>query len=457
MQHKTILTLLLCLLLFGIQAQSNKPNIVIYLADDLGYLDIASSGAEVVQTPVLQKLSNEGMTFNNAFVASPSCAPSRAALLTGLMPAANGAETNHSYPKQDIPYLIDQIKKSGYKVLAFGKVAHYGGAKYCGFDFHHDEQVNLYNNIKGYLDTTEIDQPICLFVGDRRPHVRWTEEMIYDPADVDLPANFVDTRATREHRAMYYTDITDLDREMGHVLHYFEQKYGENTLTLFTSDHGAQWPFGKWNLYDTGIRTPLIVKWPGQVPEMSRTDAMVSWIDILPTVLDVIGSKLPKNLDGKSFKDVLLSNQQDFREEIYTTHTGDGKFNIYPMRSVRTDRYKLILNTTPDAYHTNHSDLLRNPRAGEYWNSWYEVAKADPHAASIIDKYYIRPKMEFYDLLNDPEEQVNLIDGPAYQEIVADLQTKLTAWMKTQDDDGLPHREPYPISGPIPDRKLIGE
>lgn len=439
-----------------IQAQqTEKPNIIVYLSDDLGYLDVSVNGAEVVKTPVLQQLSKEGMSFQNAFIASPSCAPSRAALLTGLMPARNGSETNHSFPNPGIPYLIKNFKANGYNVFAFGKVAHYGGNDKCGFDYHKDEQVNLFKNIKHFFDSAAVQGPTCIFIGDRRPHVGWTKQMDYQPEEVDLPDYFIDTKLTREHRARYYTDITGMDSEMGQVLDYLSPIFGDNTLTLFTSDHGAQWPFGKWNLYDAGIRTPLIIKWPEKIKAGSRTTAMVSWVDILPTLLDISGSSTPEGLDGKSFAKVLEGKTDHFRQEIFTVHSGDGKFNIYPIRSVRTERYKLIINLFPDAYHTNHSDLLRKDGAGGYWDSWDKKATVDPHAAAIIKKYYQRPAVEFYDLKNDPAEQTNLIHEAGYQENIKELQLRLEAWLASQGDQMKAHRKPYLLEGPIPTATTI--
>ncbi|GAB4107883.1 sulfatase [Echinicola sediminis] len=428
---------------------------IVFLADDLGYEDVSVYGAEVVKTPVLKQLSEEGMTFTNAFVASPSCAPSRAALLTGLMPARNGAETNHSYPDNGIPYLIEHLKEKGYSVFAFGKVAHYGGNEKCGFDFHHDEQVNLYRNIHQYFDSTKVKGPVCIFVGDRRPHVGWTKAMDYDPEEVDLPDYFIDTQSTREHRSRYYTDVTGLDNEMGEVLGYLDSMLGKNTLTLFTSDHGAQWPFGKWNLYEAGIRTPLIVKWPGKIQQGSRTAAMVSWVDILPTLLDAAEAEVPKGLDGESFLPVLTGKSDGLRKVIYTTHSGDGKFNVYPMRSIRTEGYKLIINLVPSAYHTNHSDILRKDGAGAYWDSWEEAAKSDPKAALIFHKYFQRPPMEFYDLQEDPTEQVNLIEMPQHQERISEMDGQLRKWMDTQGDERKLYRTPYYLRAPKPNAQTI--
>ncbi|WP_229239671.1 sulfatase family protein [Echinicola soli] len=430
---------------------------IVYLSDDLGYLDVSVYGADVVKTPILEKLSDEGMTFDNAFVASPSCAPSRAALLTGLMPARNGAEVNHAFPKPAIPYLIGQLKDNGYSVFAFGKVAHYGGNEKCGFDFHHDEQTGLYDNISGYFDSTKVEGPVCIFVGDRRPHVWWTDKLDYDPKKVDLPPYFINTKSTREHRARYYTDVTGMDGEMGQVLDYLDEMLDDNTLTLFTSDHGAQWPFGKWNLYDAGIRTPLIVKWPGKITPGTRTKAMVSWVDILPTLLDVSGSEIPHNLDGKSFSEVLKGNTNDFRDVIYTTHTGDGNFNVYPMRSIRNERYKLIVNLIPNAYHTNHSDILRKDGAGAFWDSWDDQAAQDPLAAAVVQRYFVRPAVEFYDLANDPNEQHNLANELAYQPLVTKMKKQLDNWMVAQGDEQKLYKQPYYFPGPKPNGKTIQE
>ncbi|WP_206688050.1 sulfatase family protein [Aestuariibaculum marinum] len=432
-----------------------KPNFIVYLSDDLGYKDVSVYGAKVVKTPVLQKLSEEGMTFNNAFVASPSCAPSRAALLTGLMPARNGAEVNHAFPSEGIPYLIENLKSEGYKVFAFGKVAHYRGNEKCGFDFHNDEQVNLYKNISKYFDSNNVNTPVCIFVGDRRPHVSWTKKMDYDPEKVDLPPYFIDTKETREHRSRYYTDVTGMDNEMGQVFEYLNGKLGENTMTLFTSDHGAQWPFGKWNLYEAGIRTPLIVKWPGKIQAGSQTDAMVSWIDILPTLLDISGIKVSNHLDGKSFASILSGKKNQFRKVIYSTHTGDDKFNVYPMRSIRTDRYKLIINLEPNAYHTNHSDIFRKDGAGAYWDSWYDEAENDVKAANIIQHYFVRPEMEFYDIVNDPNEQENLIENPIYKKRIDKLCKQLLNWMEEQGDEKKIYKKVYPITGPKPNAETI--
>ena len=433
----------------------SKPNIVIYLADDLGWKDIGFNDAKVVKTPFLDKLASEGMFLKNAFVASPACAPSRAALLTGLMPARNGAENNHTYPKEGINLLTKNLQQNGYKIYGFGKVAHGKMNGECGFDFYHKQSINLEKNIKDFFFKTNINSPICVIIGDRRPHVPWTEKIIYNVEKVDLPPYFIDTRETREHRARYYSDITGFDKSLGKILEFLDIKLGKNTVTIMTSDHGGQWPFGKWNLYDDGIRTPLVIKWPSKIMANTSTDAMISWIDILPTILDLTDSEREENIDGKSFLKVLMGETENFRDEIFTTHTGDGVFNIYPIRSVRTKRYKYIRNLLPDYYHTNHSDLLRKDGAGAYWDSWYKSSRQNIKSENIILSYHTRPKEEFYDLLKDPNEQNNLITSKSLTKEIRKLREKLDQWIEKQKDQETVIYSPYPITEELPHKKKI--
>jgi arylsulfatase A-like enzyme len=437
--------------LLQIQPQVGQPpNIVMYLADDQSQADGAVYGMEGLKTPTADKLACDGLVFDNAFVASPTCAPSRAALLTGLMPARNGAEANHTYPKPGTLVLTKMLQKAGYKVLGFGKIAHDRMNKECGFDFYSESRVNFLKRVSEYFNQNNPCQPVCLLVGDRRPHVPWTADIIYDPDKLTLPNYFIDTKETREHWASYFSDISGMDAEMGKIYKLAKEKFGDNFIFIYSADHGWQWPFGKWNLYDTGIKVPLIMVWPGHIKANTRTDAMVSWIDIFPTLLDLAGAKIPENIDGKSFKKVLDGKSNKFRKYIFTTHSGDGNMNVFPIRSIRDGHYKYILNLFPEYYHSNHSDILRKSNAGAYWDSWDKAAKTDENAAKILRKYYVRPAEEFYDLQNDPLEQINLIDNKTYKKQIDGMKMILQDWMKKQGDTKQIFNTPYPITGPTP-------
>src|SRR5687767_656419 len=176
---RTILSLALLISATALHAASGQPNIVVFLADDHGFLDSEVYGARDARTPNMLRLAQAGMTFTHAFVASPSCAPSRAALLTGLMPARNGAEANHARPRPEIKKLPAYLKELGYETAAFGKVSHYKHTHEYGFDyFAHDgfhEHAAIPAMLK-WLRERQSDKPLCLFVGSNWPHVPWPEQ-----------------------------------------------------------------------------------------------------------------------------------------------------------------------------------------------------------------------------------------------------------------------------------------
>lgn len=416
---------------------SAAPNFVIFITDDQSRHDSSPYGAHDLRTPNMQRLADAGLTFDYAFVASPSCAPSRAALLTGLMPARNGAEPNHSRPRPEIKKLPAYLHDLGYEVAAFGKVAHYGQADLYGFDHAAAGKWMDKNNISAateFLESWRREKPLCLFVGTHEPHVPWPANDDYDPDRLELPPTHVDTPETRQFRAKYATAVTDADRKLGVIYDLARQKLGTNTVFFFTSDHGAQWPFSKWNLYDEGIRVPLIAVWPGVIAPKTRTDAMVSWIDILPTLVALAGGSPPSDIDGRSFAPILRGQAPELRDRIFTTHSGDGKFNVFPMRSLRTRDWKFILNLHPEFEYHTHIDLANAVDGTLYWSSWERAAQTNGDASATVQRYYQRPSEELYDLRKDPQEQHNLALDPGQSERVKAVRAELEAWMKQQGD-----------------------
>lgn len=430
----------------GALRAASRPDIVVFISDDHSQLDSTPYGATDVRTPSMQRLADAGLTFTRAFVASPSCAPSRAALLTGLMPARNGAEANHSFKRDEVPSLPEAMRQLGYQTAAFGKVAH--GPKDAGrhgFDVH-DERHDAEFGEK-FLAARDRAKPLCLFVGTHEPHVPWRNLEGYDPEKLNLPATHLDTPETREFRARYFTDVTKADTRLGDVM-ALSTKYldPKNTLFIYTSDHGAQWPFGKWNLYDAGICVPFIAAWEGVIKPGSRTDAMIQWIDILPTLIAAGGGTVPAGIDGRSFLPVLRGEADAFREVIFTTHSGDGRMNVYPIRSIRTRDWKLIVNLHPEFAHTTHIDKALAKDGGRYWISWFEKAQSNPAAAAIVKRYHERPAVELYDLRVDPNELHNLAADPAQAELVKELRAQLDAWMTSQGDKQTVFNQPRLLS-----------
>jgi uncharacterized sulfatase len=430
----------------GAPAADAKPHVVVFLADDLSRADCSPFGGKDVPTPNMARLAKDGKTFTAAFVSSPSCAPSRAALLTGLDPMRNGAMLNHAKPKADLKKWPAYFKDLGYEVAAIGKVAHYAQVTDYGFDhashfkYHEDECVP--EAVK-WLAVRKSDKPLCLLVGTNWPHVPWPKEGAFP--DAKLPPTLVDTKETRTARSRYLSAVANADRDLGLVYDAAKKNLGDNLLFAFTSDHGSQFPFGKWNCYDTGVRTPLLVSWPGKVKAGTTTDAMVGWIDLLPTLLAACGSSPPKEISGSSFLDVLTGKTDKHRGRVFLTHSGDGKMNRYPIRAVRTATWKYIRNLDPAASHTTHVDKGNEGADGRlYFDSWVAKAKTDATAAAVVKRYHTRPAEELYDLTADPWELSNLAAEPKHAERLKAMSKDLDAWMKANGDLGLETEKALP-------------
>ena len=428
------------------------PNIVVFISDDHGMLDSEPYGATDIRTPNMARLAAEGMKFTHAFVASPACGPSRTTLCTGLWPARNGAEPNHRAKNPEVKSLPPVLHALGYEVAAFGKVAHGNYGKDHGFDVLGGNQI-------GDIDTAEVgkflagrdaSKPLCLFFGTHHPHVPWGENAGYDAAALKLPPTHVDTAATREQRARYCADITRADTLLGELRVLAMEKVKGDTLFIYTADHGGQWPFGKWNLYDAGIRIPFIAVWPGHLKAASTNDAMIAWPDLIPTFIELGGGTVPEGIDGRSFAAVLLGKATTHRDRIFTTHSGDGDFNVYPIRSVRTRDWKYIRNLHPEFQHHTHISRSSNVTSGlNYWQSWLAAAETNPAAAAAVKRYSVRPAEELYDLKSDPDELHNLAADPAQAGRLQQMRADVDTWMRQQGDQQTVFGKPLLIGEPV--------
>ena len=432
----------------GAQLAASRPDIVVFLSDDHTWRDSSVYGSAEIETPHMARLAEAGMTFEQAFVASPSCAPSRAALLTGLYPARNGAEPNHSRPNADIRKLPAYLQELGYEVVSFGKVGHYAQTPEYGFDvarhYGYHEDIAVPRALE-WLQQREGKRPLCLFVGSNWPHVPWPKKSEFDPDKLRVPPTHVDNPTTRQWRARYLAAVRKMDDELGQVYDLAREKLGEDVFFLHTSDHGAQWPFGKWNLYEDGIRTPLIVSWPGRIQPGARSDAMVSWIDILPTLVEAAGGKAPGRIDGRSFLPVLRGERGTHRDVVLTTHSGDGSFNVFPIRAARTaDGWKYIRNLRPELRFNSH--VTKNTGDSGYWQSWLESAVDSPAARENVRRYQQRPEEELYRVSNDPWERENLIGEPAQRRRVAQLRKRVDDWMSETGDLREIYGEPVKVA-----------
>lgn len=423
----------------GDNKRAKSPDIVVILADDFSVLDGTPWGGSGMHTPRLQQLADAGLVFENAFVVSPSCAPSRAALLTGCWPARNGAESNHRKPDGGLKKWPAWFRELGYDTAAFGKVSHYGQTAEYGFDHFAHDTFHDHEGIQAAVDflrqrSGSSSRPLCLMVGSNWPHVPWPDASEWTGTEsLPLPAGSIDTPQTHVWRRRYAAAVARLDRDIGTIVDAVQQHL-PGALIIFSADHGAQWPFGKWNLYDAGIRTPLIAVWPGKI-QPGRTTAMTSWIDLLPTLVEAAGGEIPDGIDGRSFLPVLRDPNHRHRDMIFASHVNDNRMNVYPMRAVRTNRWKYIRNLRPDAAFTTHIDLVAG-KLGQraFFAEWEAAAVQDPVAAGRLRRYHQRPPEELYDLSIDPDEQQNLAAEVTSTAVLQQLRQQLDDWLTATGD-----------------------
>jgi len=416
--------------------EPSVPNIILFVSDDHGATDSGAYGDGFVRTPNIDRLARQGMRFEKAFAASPLCSPSRCAIATGLMPHRNGGHKFGTPIRENLTTMPEYMEELGYYTAHFGK-------------FHHAPRHRFpYNLIRkseedaaGFIASYDESKPLFLVVCTHPPHTPWIKNTTYDTTHMPLPPNFVDTPQTRDDRANYYSDVTLMDRILGDVLDAVDGKgVRADTLFIYTSDQGANWPFGKWCVYDGGLRVPLVVRWPGMIEGGSETAAMACLVDLLPTCIDVAGGKVPETIDGRSFLPVLRQDADRHRAVVFGTHTGNenggpGIANHCPARTVRTPTHRYVLNLSPNVLFTTHiTGCKTGPHYLPHWDSWVKKAESDPAAKAAVTRYQHRPQEELYDLRTDPYEMHNLATDPAQADLVKSLRKQLAAWCRSQDD-----------------------
>lgn len=420
-----------------------RPNVVLFVSDDHGWRDSGVYGNSYIQTPNMDRLASEGMKFNHAYSASPLCTPSRCVIQSGLMPHRNGGHKFGGTINLDVKTMAEYFNEIGYYTAHVGK---WHQAPEDRFPYDHRSVKHSKDNTK-FLASYDKPKPLFLVVCSHPPHLPWPPagKSSYEPSEIPVPPNFVDTPTTRVELTRYYHSVSQMDTFLGGVLGTIDKKgMKDNTLVLLTTDQGAHLPFAKWCVYDAGLHAPLIARWPGKIAPGSTVDAMVSHADILPTLLDAVGGSVPENIDGRSYLAVLKGDRTTHRDVVFGTHTGNtvgskpAETNDSPARTIRTPTHRYIVNLNHERLFTNHitSDPTPNKpnRYLKLWNEWVETAKTDPAAKKTVERYQHRPKEELYDLTNDPYEMNNLADDPSQAELVKSLKKQLADWCKAQGD-----------------------
>ncbi len=448
----TIVAGLLLLSVCAIQAEEKRLNVLLITADDLG-LQLGCYGESLIETPYLDRLAASGTQFQVAYVAQASCSPSRSAMFTGLHTHATGqygltgAGFNLRQRLRDktIPNLL---RRAGYKTGIIGKL-HVAPESSFQFDSRrkvNTRQVSLVAAAAGDFMREAQKTPFFLMVNYSDPHAFRrpnSRRAWYFPPQVNglpehpLPPSEktifdfqqIDTKEQRVRTAGYYNAVQRLDVGIGMLLDELHRLgHDDDTLVIFVGDHGPPFARGKTTVYEAGVRVPFLIRWPG-VSQPMKSDAMVSTIDILPTILDATGVSPPHKMHGRSLRPVVSSKTAPWREYLVAEFHCHGRQPFYPRRAIRDRRYKLIHNLLAGK---------AKPSSGIDGDPAFKISQREPYRDTIVGKVFRRlaapPEYELYDLERDPIEFHNLADDQDYADVRRRLTKALLAYRHETDD-----------------------
>lgn len=421
---------------------SSPPNVIIITGDDHG-IQLGSYGDSIARTPHLDKLSTQGIHFSKAFVTQASCSSSRSSILTGLYPHQNGqiglAHRGFSMDKA-YPNLVRTLKENGYRTGIVGKL-HVNPSNAFPFDFSMTAS-NPTRDVRWVADTARWfmetgEKPFLLYLNYSDPHTKFVDQIKgipanpIDPSQVKpFPFQMIDQPQQLSRISGYYNCVSRLDAGVGMILRELKNLgLEENSVIIYLGDHGAPFTRGKTTCYEAGVQIPLIVRYPGEVTPGTSSSALVSTIDIYPTILDILNLTTPPELQGVSLLKTMSSSASEQRAYLFSEMTYHTHLNYAPKRAVRNGRYKLIHNILFNGAKVVPS--VDGDRA-------YAYSRDDKYDKTIIRTFFDRltrpPEYELYDLLEDPYEFSNLANDPDLSGELDTLKQALEDWrMRTND------------------------
>lgn len=431
--------------------QDERPNIVVIIADDLLSSELSCYGGQNIETPNIDRLAKEGVQFYHNYASEAMSVPIRASMYTGLYPARHGSYQNHKNTYPGTKTVNEYMPELGYRVGRTGK-DHPGPRSVYKFDEIPGFTVGC-TALKAPYNTDGIrewmssgDDPFLLFVCSINTHAPWTwgDPSEFRADDIKIPGNCVDSPEMREIMTHYLAEVRALDNEVGSVLETLEEIGKlDNTIVFFLGEQGPQFPGGKWTLWNPGVSSALLARYPEKIKPGSKSNAIVQYEDLLPTFIDIAGGESRPELDGISFKKALFGESKTARKYAYGIHNNYPEGRPYPIRSIRDGRYALILNLAPDkTYHEKHLMAKTGNKTG-VWPAWEKAARSDARADWLCKRFVNRPSVEFYDLKKDPWEMHNLADEKKYRKKIAEMKFELEKWMQEQGDTGADMDVPF--------------
>lgn len=428
------------------QAQEKKqPNILFILSEDMS-TDLACYGMQAVKTPVLDELAATGIQYMNAFGTNSICSPSRSNMMTGVHQNRINAQHHRSNRKIPLkaPYkpITSYLREAGYTCIIGNKKINKTSKK-IDVNFKHNmlgpwdgtQQFGLFDK----KDIIEIsDQPFFAQVtlnvthrGDWWKDTRNQSTHKVNPKEVVLPPHYADTPEIRMDWAKYLDQVEKMDDQVGILLDELETKgIRDNTIIIFMADNGRCNIRGKGYLYDPGLRLPLLVNWPAKISGGKKDERLVASVDVAATILDAAGVSLPEYMTAKS----ILNPIKEEREYVYSARDLWDEI-LEQSRAISTKKFRYIKNNIPTKSLDAHQAYLEFHRpAVHVMRTLYKEDKLSP-----LQAHFFLPekeKEELYDIVNDPFEENNLINDPAYSQVLSKMKSYYREWQQQYHDYG---------------------
>ena len=428
-----------------------RPNVMLIVWHDLGDF-LGCYGHRGIESPHLDALAEQGALFECYFATAPQCSPSRASIVTGLMPHTTGVMgLTHlgfrMHMDRGFRALPHYFRQAGYSTTLLGMHHEMPDLDWAGYDRHIggrlDPQINersaayMAEQAEAFFGRHDRSQPFYLAIGTQDVHRQGPSGRFPirgEPVDLDrvnLPPYLPDEPRVRYDVASLYRYIQEADTHMGRIFAALDASgLRENTIVIYTSEHGPDYPHMKQTLYDAGLKVPLIICWPDHINAGQRFDALVSSVDLAPTLLELAGIEVSQTFHGRSFANLLTGGHYEPRSELFAEFTWHNYYQ--PIRAIRTSNAKYILNFRP-----NMPSVIGPALTRIFGHDLLEQYYSDP-----------LPEEEFYDLLLDPHELTNRADDPNYASTRQDLRTSLMDWLQTTGDPILEG----PVLHPEPDK-----
>jgi N-sulfoglucosamine sulfohydrolase len=493
---RLVLTLTLFALL-PVSASAAERNIIFFITDDESPT-LGCYGDPTAVSPAIDAVGADGTVFRNAFATTASCSASRSVVMSGLHNHANGQYGHqHEYHKfasygNVVSLALPRVLAgAGYRTAQIGKY-HVAPEEVYHFETYVEgpgrNPVQMAENCREFITDTSDERPFFLYFGTSDPHrgggkdqasqrelkpdlfgnkpngssYEGVDEVFFDPADVTVPYFLPDTPETREELAQYYQSCARVDQGVARLVEILKQAdLWDKTLFVFTSDHGMAFSGGKTTVYEAGLRVPFIVRNPYEKNRGVVSEALISHIDITPSLLDFAGgldsqTNGPKNwvdpdefwkgkpaakenrgrkdqfrsYHGQSWIPILGDPAAEHHETLFASHTFHEIQMYYPMRVVRDKHYKLIWNIAHPLPYPFASDLW----AASSWQAQFQKGEDAPYGHKTVGEYIHRPQFELYDIAADPQERHNLATDSQHAQTLERYKTLLKGFQRRLDD-----------------------